>query len=97
MNGLVTGGAGFIGSHRLFASSGGTVAGEQEAFLVSESHLTRPLSPYGVSSKLTCEHDIEYYRRVAELKYVALRLANVSKCRRRSERGRDFHAENAGW
>ena len=60
----------------LFASSGGTVYGEQEAFPASEAHPTRPLSPYGVS-KLTCEHYLEYYRRVAGLQYVALRLANV--------------------
>ena len=60
----------------LFASSGGTVYGEQEAFPASESHPTRPLSPYGVS-KLACENYLEYYRRVAGLKHVALRLANV--------------------
>ena len=60
----------------LFASSGGTVYGEQEAFPATESHPTRPLSPYGVS-KLTCEYYLEYYRRVAGLKYVALRLANI--------------------
>jgi len=60
----------------LFASSGGTVYGEQEAFPASESHPTRPLSPYGIS-KLTCEYYLEYYRHVAGLKYVALRLANV--------------------
>lgn len=60
----------------LFASSGGTVYGEQETFPASEAHPTRPLSPYGIS-KLTCEYYLEYYRRVAGLKYVALRLANI--------------------
>ena len=60
----------------LFVSSGGTVYGEQETFPASESHPTRPLSPYGIS-KLTCEYYLEYYRHVAGLKYVALRLANV--------------------
>ena len=60
----------------LFTSSGGTVYGEQEAFPASEAHPTRPLSPYGIS-KLTCEYYLEYYRHVAGLKYVALRLANV--------------------
>ncbi len=60
----------------LFASSGGTVYGEQEVFPASEAHPTRPLSPYGIS-KRTCEHYLEYYRRMAGLKYVALRLANV--------------------
>ena len=60
----------------LFASSGGTVYGEQEVFPASEAHPTRPLSPYGIS-KLACEYYLEYYRRVAGLKYVALRLANI--------------------
>lgn len=60
----------------LFASSGGTVYGEQETLAASESHPTCPLSPYGIS-KLTCESYLEYYRRVAGLQYVALRLANV--------------------
>ncbi len=60
----------------IFASSGGTVYGEQEAFPASESHPTQPLSPYGIS-KLTCEYYLEYYRHAAGLKYVALRLANV--------------------
>ncbi len=60
----------------LFASSGGAVYGEQETFPASESHPTRPLSPYGIS-KLTCEYYLEYYRHVAGLKSVALRFANV--------------------
>lgn len=60
----------------LFASSGGTVYGEQEVFPATESHPTRPLSPYGIS-KLTCEYYLEYYRQVAGLQYVALRLANI--------------------
>ena len=60
----------------LFASSGGAVYGKQEAFSASESHPTRPLSPYGIS-KLTCEYSLEYYRHVAGLKYVALRSANI--------------------
>lgn len=68
----------------LFASSGGTVYGEQETFPASESHPTRPLSPYGIS-KLTCEYYLEYYRHVAGLKYVALRLANVYGPRQNSE------------
>ena len=68
----------------VFASSGGTVYGEQEAFPASEAHPTRPLSPYGIS-KLTCEYYLEYYRRVAGLKYVALRLANVYGPRQNSD------------
>lgn len=68
----------------LFASSGGTVYGEQEVFPASEAHPTRPLSPYGIS-KLTCEYYLEYYRRVAGLKYVVLRLANVYGSRQNAD------------
>jgi len=68
----------------LFTSSGGTVYGEQETFPASESHPTRPLSPYGIS-KLTCEYYLEYYRHVAGLKYVALRLANIYGPRQNSD------------
>ncbi len=68
----------------LFASSGGTVYGEQETFPASESHPTRPLSPYGIS-KLTCEYYLEYYRHAAGLNYVALRLANIYGPRQRPD------------
>lgn len=60
----------------IFASSGGTVYGEQEIFPASESHVKNPLSPYGIS-KLTCEHYLEYYRHLTGIGYVALRFANV--------------------
>lgn len=33
----------------IFASSGGTVYGEQEIFPADESHPTKPISPYGVA------------------------------------------------
>jgi UDP-glucose 4-epimerase len=60
----------------LFASSGGTVYGEQERFPCDESHPTRPLSPYGCS-KLAVEHFLEAYRLTGELDPVILRYANV--------------------
>lgn len=60
----------------VFASSGGTVYGEQEAFPASESHPLQPLSPYGIS-KLTCEYYLKYFEYVAGVKRVALRFANV--------------------
>ncbi len=68
----------------LFTSSGGTVYGKQETFPASESHPTRPLSPYGIS-KLTCEYYLEYYRHVAGLKCVVLRLANIYGPRQNSD------------
>jgi len=60
----------------LFASSGGTVYGEQERFPCDEDHPTRPLSPYGCS-KISLEHFRGAYRRTGELDPVILRYANV--------------------
>jgi UDP-glucose 4-epimerase len=60
----------------VFASSGGTVYGEVDAYPIPETAPTHPVCPYGVS-KLTGEHYLFYYRRVFGLPYVALRYANV--------------------
>ncbi len=60
----------------IFASSGGTVYGEQETFPASEDHVTQPISPYGVS-KRTGELYLHFYRVAYGLHYVALRYANV--------------------
>ncbi|MEW6298998.1 MAG: NAD-dependent epimerase/dehydratase family protein [Thermodesulfobacteriota bacterium] len=60
----------------LFASSGGTVYGEQETFPAPEDHPTRPISPYGVS-KRAGEHYLYFYRVQYGMPYIALRYANV--------------------
>lgn len=60
----------------IFASSGGTVYGEQEVFPADETHPTRPLSPYGIA-KLTNEHYLYYYANNYKIDYVALRYGNV--------------------
>jgi UDP-glucose 4-epimerase len=60
----------------IFASSGGAVYGEQESFPATESHLTQPASPYGVS-KRTGELYLSYYHQTFGLPYLALRYANV--------------------
>jgi UDP-glucose 4-epimerase len=60
----------------LFASSGGTVYGEQEAFPCEEDHPTRPLSPYGCS-KLAVESYLLAYGRLGDLEPLILRYANV--------------------
>lgn len=60
----------------IFASSGGTVYGEQLFFPADESHPTLPISPYGVS-KLTGERYLSFYRAEYGIPYVALRYANV--------------------
>lgn len=59
----------------VFASSGGAVYGEQEAFPATEEHPTRPLSPYGVT-KRAGELYCDYFATLG-LKCASMRLANV--------------------
>ncbi|MBK8482249.1 MAG: NAD-dependent epimerase/dehydratase family protein [Proteobacteria bacterium] len=63
-------------SRVVFASSGGTVYGEQLRFPADEDHPTRPISPYGVS-KLACEHYLGYYQATHGIDVTCLRYANV--------------------
>ena len=60
----------------VFSSSGGAIYGEQEIYPAPETHITRPLSPYGIS-KLCGEQYLSYYQRVSGLQIVNLRYANV--------------------
>ena len=60
----------------VFASSGGVVYGEQDAFPADEDHPRRPACPYGVA-KLAVEEYLGYYGRACRLASVSLRLANV--------------------
>ena len=60
----------------IFASSGGTVYGEQNAFPATEDHTTRPISPYGVS-KLAGERYLYFYHREHGIPSLSLRYANV--------------------
>ena len=60
----------------IFSSSGGAIYGEQLAFPAPESHITQPLSPYGIS-KLCGEHYLSYYHRLSGIQVVSLRYANV--------------------
>lgn len=60
----------------IFSSSGGAIYGEQEVFPASETHVTQPLSPYGLS-KLCGEQYLSYYQRVGGIQVVNLRYANI--------------------
>ena len=60
----------------IFSSSGGAIYGEQETYPAPETHVLRPLSPYGLS-KLCGEQYLSYFQRVSGLQAVSLRYANV--------------------
>ncbi len=60
----------------IFASSGGAIYGFPKEIPTSENYLPYPVSPYGIN-KLCFEKYLNYYYRVFDQKYVALRLANV--------------------
>ena len=60
----------------IFASSGGTVYGEQDTFPATEGHATHPISPYGVS-KLAGEQYLYFYQREYGIPSLSLRYANV--------------------
>ncbi|HKT36560.1 MAG TPA: NAD-dependent epimerase/dehydratase family protein [Nitrospira sp.] len=60
----------------IFSSSGGAIYGEQEIYPAPETHVMKPLSPYGLS-KLCGEQYLSYFQRVSGLQAVSLRYANV--------------------
>jgi UDP-glucose 4-epimerase len=60
----------------IFASSGGAVYGEQEAFPAGEGHPTNPASPYGIS-KLLGDKYLQFYQAAYGIEAVSLRYANV--------------------
>jgi UDP-glucose 4-epimerase len=60
----------------VFSSSGGAIYGEQETYPTPESHVTKPMSPYGLS-KLCGEQYLSYFQRSSGLQVVSLRYANV--------------------
>ncbi|HDS08959.1 MAG TPA: NAD-dependent epimerase/dehydratase family protein [Firmicutes bacterium] len=60
----------------LFASSGGTVYGEQTEFPAAEKHSLNPLCPYGVA-KLAVENYLYFYKQNYNMDYISLRLANI--------------------
>lgn len=60
----------------VFASSGGTVYGEQESFPIDENTPLFPTSPYGIS-KMVSEFYLNYFYKTHGLNYISLRYGNV--------------------
>lgn len=60
----------------VLVSSGGTVYGEAVELPIRETHLTKPISPYGVT-KLTLENYAYLYAATHDLKFVCVRPANA--------------------
>lgn len=60
----------------IFASSGGTVYGEQDYFPADENHPIRPISPYGIA-KSTVENYLYYYHLQYGISAIALRYPNI--------------------
>lgn len=68
----------------IFASSGGAIYGEPLTVPQSEEHVAVPVSPYGCA-KLSFEHYLHYYSAVRDVRYTALRYANVYGPRQNEE------------
>jgi UDP-glucose 4-epimerase len=64
------------GVGRIVYSSSAAVYGVPESLPISETHLTKPVSPYGLS-KLTGERYLLMYHRLEKLPVVCLRYFNV--------------------
>jgi len=60
----------------IFASSGGSIYGEQKSFPATEEHTIAPISPYGIT-KSTIENYILFYNKFYGLNYVILRYSNA--------------------
>lgn len=60
----------------LFASSGGTVYGEQRVYPCDETHSTHPTSPYGCA-KLAVELYLDAFRVMGDLDPIVFRYANI--------------------
>lgn len=70
----------------VFASSGGTIYGDQPVDAFSELDPPAPVSPYAVG-KLAVEGYLRYYRRTFGLDTIALRIANPYGGRQEGARG----------
>lgn len=59
----------------IFPSSGGTVYGDVDSELISESMVPLPRSPYGIG-KITIENYLRYFKFTSGLDYIVYRIAN---------------------
>jgi len=73
----------------VLVSSGGTVYGEAEDLPISETHSTKPISPYGVT-KLTLENYAYLYAATHGLRFVCVRPANAYGIGQRPFTGQGF-------
>jgi UDP-glucose 4-epimerase len=60
----------------VFSSTGGALYGEAEVIPTPEDYEIHPISPYG-AAKFSVENYLYYYHKIHNLKYTALRYANV--------------------
>jgi len=60
----------------VFASTGGAIYGEPDYVPQDENHTIRPISPYGITKRVT-ELYLNFYREIHGIDYVALRYSNV--------------------
>ncbi|XOB46599.1 MAG: NAD-dependent epimerase/dehydratase family protein [Candidatus Nealsonbacteria bacterium] len=68
----------------ILASTGGAIYGDAKIIPTPEDYPEWPLSPYGIE-KLALEKYLNYYQKVFNLPFVALRLANVYGPRQNSK------------
>ncbi len=68
----------------IFSSTGGAIYGDADIVPTPETYQEFPLSPYGIC-KLTVEKYLNFYWKIFDLPYVALRYANVYGPRQNSK------------
>ena len=68
----------------IVASTGGAIYGDAKVIPTPESYLELPLSPYGIE-KLSIEKYLNYYQKIFNLPFVALRFSNVYGPRQNSK------------
>ena len=83
--------AAYRGVKLVLVSSGGAVYGEAENIPISETHPTKPISPYGVT-KLTLENYAYLYAATHGLKFVCVRPSNAYGVGQRPFVGQGFIA-----